>query len=128
MEDGGGIIHHAERIDYRLEFLFLKAAPDAVGKARTHEKHLFARADPKPRILYINNCPELHYSLLTIHYSLKSAPADLQSCGRQRHLHKTGILILTMLAQDLFDTDSSLGILGNHIEIAATTGSRQFIT
>ena len=98
MEDGGGIIHHTKGIDHRLELLFLKAASDAVGETGAHEKHPFARADPKPRIRNIHYRPKLHYSLITINYSLLSASADLQSCCRQRHLYETGILILTMLS------------------------------
>ena len=53
--------------------------------------------------------------------------ADLQSCRGERHLHKTGIGVLTMLRQDLFDTGCRLRILGDHIEVSASTRPWQLI-
>ena len=60
VEDGSGVVHHTKGINHSPELLFLKAVANLGGKARTHEEHLFTRADTKPRIRYVNNRPKLY--------------------------------------------------------------------
>ena len=126
MEDGGGIIHHAKGINDGAELLVGKACAYLIGKARPYEEHLLASPYPKPRVIYINYSPKLHYSLFTNHYSL--TPADLQACGRKTHIYKAGIFTDAVFRKNLLDTCGGLGILSYHIQIAATTCTRQFVT
>ena len=60
-------------------------------------------------------------------YPLPLTSADLKSGRGERHIHETGIPIYSILMEYLLDPCSCLGILGNHIQVAATTGTRQFV-
>ena len=60
VEDGGRIVHHAERVHHSAELLLLEALAYPIGKARAHEEHLFARTYLKVRLLNIDNRPKLH--------------------------------------------------------------------
>ena len=60
VEDGGRIVHHAERVHHSAELLLLEALANLIGKARAHEEHLFARTYLKARLLNIDNRPKLH--------------------------------------------------------------------
>ena len=60
VEDGGRIVHHAERVHHSAELLLLEALANLIGKARAHEEHLFARTYLKVRLLNIDNRPKLH--------------------------------------------------------------------
>ena len=56
-----------------------------------------------------------------------SAAADLQSCLRERHVNETGVDILTVSVERLFDAGGSLRVFSHHVEIAATTRAGQFL-
>ena len=60
VEDANGVIHHSERIDRYPETLFLKAFPDAVGKARAYEQHLLKRLYGEVCLRYLDNGSEIH--------------------------------------------------------------------
>jgi hypothetical protein len=60
MKDAGRIIHRTVWIDYDREALLTKTGTDAVSKARADKKQPLTGFNPKPGILNINHCPELH--------------------------------------------------------------------
>ena len=60
MEDGGGIVHHAEGIDDGAELFFPESRANVIGKTRPNEEHLLAWLYLEPRFLYINYRPKLH--------------------------------------------------------------------
>ena len=129
MEDGGGIIHHAKGINDGAELLVGKACAYLIGKARPYEEHLLASPYPKPRVIYINYRSKLHIFFLQRITGLTiSTSTDLQACGRKTHIHKAGIFTDAVFRKYLLDTCGGLGILSYHIQIAATTCTRQFVT
>ena len=103
MEDRCWVIHYAKGIDCGAELLFLESRPNVIGKARPYEEHLLASLYPKPRVLNINNGSEFHpiFNFQSSIFNLQSSQstsADLQTRCRECHLHKSGILILLMIA------------------------------
>ena len=60
MQDGGGVIHHAEGINRGAELFFMEALTNIIGKARPYEEHLLARPNLEIGLLYINYGPKLH--------------------------------------------------------------------
>ena len=43
VQDAGGVVHHAIRIDHGAELLFCEPLADIVGEARAYEQHALAR-------------------------------------------------------------------------------------
>ena len=71
MEDGGWIVHHAERIHHSTKLLLLEALPYLSSEARSYEENLLEWAYLKVRLLNIYNRPKLHnYNLSTVNYKL----------------------------------------------------------
>lgn len=73
VENAGGVIHHAKRIDSGREGLLSEALSDSVSKAGPHEEHLFTGFDEKSRFPNSYLCTELH------HFTCKNGITTLQS-------------------------------------------------
>ena len=60
VQDAGGIVHHAIRVDGGSELVLYEPLANAIGKARAYEKYLFAGLYLKAGLWYVDDCSEIH--------------------------------------------------------------------
>ena len=74
------------------------------------------------RILFLSLLPFLNNS-----FHCHLAPAHLKSLSAKGHINETGFVVRPMVGEYLLDAGCCVGVFGNHIKVAATTGPGKFV-